>query len=230
MKKKPVVAEVCREWQARVTAEYHSASFTTELLQLLILLGAPYALLHQAHRIVRDELDHAERSFEVFGKVGGEQSQVVMREDTLRSPQYEPSTFGQAFCINLSCFCIGETMAVPLFREMVRRSSDRRVVGLLHRIVEDESRHREFGWELLDWFLEVAPVPSMQLLEKHAALLLHRYREGYGDGVVLAGTELVGAAEEALGLLPRRVYAAVVRETVEQVVLPRFARRGLVIL
>ncbi len=226
---KPVSARVRREWQARVTAEYHSASFATELLHLLIVLGAPYDLIGKAHRIVSDELSHAARSFGVFGQLGGEASLVVMQEESLRSPKFESSTLGQAFCINLSCFCIGETMAVPLFREMVRRSSDERVVGLLRRIVRDESRHREFGWEMLDWFLDVAPMPARQLFELHGAVMLQRYRALYGDGVELPEVEWAGAEDEALGLLPHGVYAAVVRDTVEQVVRPRFARRGLLL-
>jgi hypothetical protein len=218
--------EVRREWRARVVAEYHSAAYTAELLHVLIRLGAPYDLLATAHRIVKDELVHAERSYAVLRAVGGEDDVVALREETLKLPTYAEGLFDQATCVAMQSFCLGETFAVPLFRAMFRKTTYPRAVAVLKRILKDESVHREFGWALLDYLLEVDAARVRAQGEGRLRGFLLDYQQGYG---LMAPGELeqVSAREEAYGLMPRSRYVAVFEETLERVIFPRFSRRGI---
>jgi hypothetical protein len=217
--------EVQREWRARVVAEYHSAAFTAELLHNLLQLGAPYDLLYTAHRIVKDEMIHAERSFALYTLFGGEESAIALREETLVLPRYAAAVFDQVSCVAMHSFCLGETFAVPLFRAMSRGTTHPRAKLLLRRILTDESTHREFGWDLLDFLCETKAERVRELALEHVPRFLDEFAQGYGT--LYEGEERVREAERAYGLMPRAEYVAVFRETVEQVILPRFAKRGI---
>lgn len=218
-------AEVQREWKARVVAEYHSAAFTAELLHKMLQIGAPYDLLYQAHRITKDEMIHAERSFSLYESVGGEESAVTLREDTLTMPRYEARAFDQVACVAMHSFCLGETLAVPLFRAMARKTTKHRAKLLIQRIVKDESTHREFGWALLDYLCEVDANRVRALAATHLPGFIAEFKTGYGT--VPDIPEEVGPAEEAYGLMPRTRYASVFDETMRQVILPRFLKRSI---
>lgn len=217
--------EIRREWRARVSAEYHSAAFTAELLHVLIRLGAPYDLLETAHRIVKDELVHAERSFAMLRAAGGEDQQIALRAESLCLPRYSALPFEQAACVAMSIFCLGETFAVPLFRAMARRTTHPRAAAALRRILKDESVHREFGWQLLDHLLEVDAARVRALAEQHLPTFLAEYELGYG--VPLDAPEVVTAREEPYGLMPRARYVSTFEEALRQVVIPRFTKRGI---
>jgi hypothetical protein len=219
-------AELQREWKARIVAEYHSAAFTAELTHLLIRIGAPYDLLYTAHRIIKDELVHAEKSFSMFQAVGGQEQLVELRDDTLRLPVYSEDTFTQVTCTCLQLFCLGETFAVPLFREMNRRTKYYKAVFVLKRILRDESVHREFGWSLLDHLLERDAEKTKEIAKQHLGSFLRQYQSGYGRDNELV-PERVGANEEPYGLMPRARYVKVFDETLQQVIFPRFAKRGI---
>jgi rubrerythrin len=219
-------AELQREWKARVVAEYHSAAFTAELVHLLIRIGAPYDLLYIAHRIIKDELIHAERSFTMFQALGGQEQLVELRDETLRLPVYSADTFAQVTCTTLQFFCLGETFAVPLFREMARRTKHHKATQVLKRILKDESVHREFGWSLLDYLVEQDSETTKEIARAHLGAFLRQYQQGYGtDHAALP--ERVGPKEEPFGVMPRARYVKVFEEALHQVILPRFAKRGI---
>jgi hypothetical protein len=219
-------SELQREWKARIVAEYHSAAFTAELVYLLIRLGAPYELLYTAHRIIKDELVHAERSFTMFQALGGQEQLVELRDETLRLPVYSSDTFTQVTCTALQLFCLGETFAVPLFREMARRTKHHKATLVLRRILKDESVHREFGWSLLDYLLARDREATQEIASAHVGDFLRQYQQGYGtDNAALP--ESVGPKEEGYGLMPRSSYVKVFNEALHQVILPRFAKRGI---
>lgn len=217
--------ELQREWRARVVAEYHSASFTAELLHLLIQIGAPYDLVYTAHRIVKDELVHAERSFVMLRAVGGEDSMVSLHEETLVLPAYAQTPLEQVICVDMHTFCLGETFAVPLFREMARRTKHPKATSVLKRILRDESVHREFGWALLDHLLERDDAKVKEVASAKLGGFLREFQFGYGT--IREGKERVTSKEEPFGLMPRARYVKVFEETLQQVIFPRFQKRGI---
>lgn len=207
------------EWSRRVVAEYTSAAHTNTLVGWLIEIGASPDLVREGLRIVDDELVHAELSAEVLALAGGGPVPPLPRA-ALRLPRAEP-TEAAVLHWNVEIFCLGETVAVPLFRKMLAGTTQPQARRLLRRIVADEARHRDFGWSLLDALL-AGPWGGEARLRLEAGLpaALARIREAYTGG---AATLPEGARE--WGLLAPAAYGEVLRQVERTWWRPRFAAR-----
>ena len=177
----PPPRAVREEWGRRVVAEYRSAAHTHALVGWMIELGLSPDLIRMGLRIVDDELRHAELSAEVLHAAGGALSQPVDRA-TLVPPRAEP--LDEALTLaNLELFCLGETVAVPLFRRMLLGTTRPVARRVIRTIVADEARHRRFGW-LLHGELTRGEAGSGRRVGVAQMLprLLGRVREAYGLG------------------------------------------------
>ncbi len=190
------------EWGRRVVAEYRSAAATHALVGWLIEVGGSPDLVRDGLRIVDDELRHAELSAEVLAAVGGGPSPAIDRA-TLRPAPSEPVEAGIVRgCVEL--FCLGETVAVPLFRRMLAGATEPIAVSALRRIVADEARHRRFGWDLLDHCRDIMPSAVAGVLAAELPRMKAAVFAAYGEGV---GDEIPGA-DRAWGLIAPAEYRA----------------------
>lgn len=216
---------VQREWLRRIEAEYTSSAHTAELALWLIRLGAPRELIDDALRIVADELDHAELSAAVCA-AAGEQALPTLRRDRLALPMHDERLPERCLHACLEVFCLGETVAVPLFVELRRECTVAVARRALDRILRDEVRHRQFGWDLLEYLLDTYPAlreEALAHLPQAMARIKRRYaragsREGQADG---------DAADRAWGLMAPGLYHQILRATWTTEYKPRFAELGL---
>lgn len=212
---------VRREWTRRVEAEYRSSAHTQHLTLWLIQLAAPRELIDDGLRITADELDHAELSAAVCAEAGSTTAPALRQDDLqLKVP---PGTLEErALFATLEIFCLGETVAVPLFTELRRPCTVPIARAALDRVLKDEVRHRQFGWDLLDYFLERNPAlagVARSFLPGALLRLTQRY------GVTTAGD--VSPAESAWGLMAPARYAEILEATVHKEYEPRFRERAL---
>ena len=206
---------VHQEWARRVAAEYRSAGIAAQVLAWAIQAGLPPALLHTATRIVTDELEHARRSHEVLGALGGAEEPVPLAAPDLEVAGPFPHTLVRAFCL-------GETFAVPYFAAMRRGTTHPEARAVIEQILADEATHRAFGWDTLDALLALDP--SIQpALRAAMPALLHDLR-GYADP---PPAPPLSAEERACGLLDHTEYAALYATTWAEDVRPRLVARGL---
>src|SRR4051794_32589669 len=142
------LARVRHEWRARIAAEYTSAAITQHLVLWLIQAGAPPDLIDAGLVIVADELVHSRMSHEVYVAAGGTAPPAIDREQlglARRSPHLELDILRVAVRV----FCLGETVAVPLFSHLRAGTTEPIARAALDRILVDEVRHRDFGWDML---------------------------------------------------------------------------------
>jgi hypothetical protein len=66
--------------------------------------------------------------------------------------------------VAVEIFCLGATLAVPLFRDLREGCSVPVARRALDRILRDEVRHRDFGWTLLDWLLDQPMAEALRAL------------------------------------------------------------------
>ncbi len=198
-----VASEAVRaEWGRRVVAEYRSAATTHALVGWLIEVGASPDLVRDGLRVVDDELRHAELSAGVFAAAGGRPSPAIDRA-TLRPARVEPVEHSIVrACVE--CFCLGETVAVPLFRRMLAGASEPVAVSTLRRIVADEARHRRFGWELLDHCRDIMPSAVDSVLQAELPRMKAAVFAAYGEGV----GDVIPEADRAWGLIAPAEYRA----------------------
>ena len=224
---------VAAEWRRRIVAEYGSAAITQHLVLWLIQMGASPDLVRDGLRIVGDELSHAELSREVWQAAGGAGAPTLDR-DALGLTRRHPTLELDVGAVIGRVFCLGETVAVPLFQNLRRGATVPVSRRALDRILRDEVRHRDFGWTALEWLLEQPGGEQIRaLIEGSLGRWLAELERSYGDDLVaaLSGagaavTEL-SAADRAWGLAPATEYAAVLRRAVERDFRPRFARLGI---
>lgn len=216
------------EWRARIAAEYTSAAITQHLTLWLIQVGAPPDLIDAGLAIVADELAHSRLSHEVYTAAGGTQP-----------PNIDQGSLGLAgdgslddiLRIAVRVFCLGETVAVPLFSHLRAPCTEPVAKAALDRILRDEVRHRDFGWDLLDWLSTVMPDASTRVT---AALpeMMRELERSYGTGNEVVARDAAGMgsmtdAERAWGLAPPREYAQILARAIEHDFRPRFEARDV---
>ncbi len=215
------------EWLRRVEAEYTSAAVTQHLVLWLLQLGASPDLVRDGLRIVDDELSHAELS-QAVAQAAGSQARPALVQERLgltRVPT-RPLHEDVARCA-VDVFCLGETVAVPLFSAMRGPCTVPAAREALERIVRDEVRHRDFGWSLLDWLLQTYGEPMRAFVVSQLPTMIDRVRRNYGQADVPARVGEPVVEDEAWGLLPSPRYAEILARCIERDYRPRFARVGI---
>ncbi len=215
------------EWAARVHAEYQSCALTQHLTLWLIQMGASPDLVRDGLRIAEDELTHAELSHATLAAAGGALTAPIPRDQLgLRRTPGAPLE-ADVLRVGVRAFCLGETVAVPLFTALRRDCTAPTAREALDRVLRDEVRHRDFGWTLLDWLLDTAPDPDAVVAAVQASLpdMFAELRGLYaGPG---ADATPISAAERAWGLMDAAAYADVLATTYERQYVPWFAERGV---
>lgn len=222
----PASERVGVEWRRRTEAEYTSAAITQHLALWLIQIGASPDLIRAGLVIVDDELVHAELSHAAAVAAGSQAPPQLTRErlGLARTPGEPLERDILRACVR--SFCVGETLAVPLFAAMRERCAVPVARACLDRVLLDEVRHREFGWTLIEWLFEACPMG--QDLRALAQRELPPYLESRGR-LYTAARELAPMTDEerAWGLLPHPRYGEIWRRAIERDFRPRFARVGV---
>ncbi len=231
----PVVAAgrdaevISAEWRRRTESEYTSAAIAQQVTLWLIQLGAPPDLIRDGLGVVADELAHSELSAAVADSAGG----------TAGAPEIDPGALvlddggDRATALVSSIlrfFCIGETLAVPLFGMLRRRCSVPVALRALDQVLRDETRHRQFGWDVLDWTLLVGGLSVRDALAELAPVMLNEVASAYA--AVDNGAETEAAMSPnvlAWGLAPASDYFSTVSTALAGDVLPRLLARGVLI-
>ena len=218
------------EWLRRVEAEYRSAAITQHLTLWLMQIGASPDLVRLGLRIASDELAHAELSHATYARAGGRELPRIARE-TLGLVRHDAEPLEHDVArVGLEVFCLGETVAVPLFKELRERCVVPVARRALDRVLRDEVRHRDFGWTLVPALLEL-PDPAMAasiraLVERVLPSAFARLRAVYAPEAARSKTRVTDD-ERAWGLLPPARYGEILHRTVERDWVPRFARIGI---
>lgn len=218
---------VREEWLQRVQAEYTSAAITQHLGLWLIQVAASPDLIKSALRIVGDEMAHARLSHTTYVRAGGTNAPALEREHLGLVRNARQPLEADIARTGLSVFCLGETVAVPLFRRLREGTTVPVARRALDRILRDEVRHRDFGWLLLDWLLEQPYADNIRALA-HDELpeMFAAVARNYSVNRKNPATD-IEKEDRAWGLMPPAEYASAVWRTVERDWIPRFAARGI---
>ncbi len=205
-------------------AEYRFAAITQELSLWLIRIAASPDLIKDGLRIVTDELKHAELSHAVYVNGGGSEPPQIVRETLGITAPRRSSAEQDVLCAGVEVFCLGETVAVRLFRELRSRCTVPSARRALDRILRDEVRHRDFGWALLEWLSETPMGPELvALARRELPAMFRRLRASYAPRGAQQETS-ISDDDRAWGLMPTARYGEILQNTLERDYAPRFAR------
>jgi hypothetical protein len=224
---RPPASEAVREeWLRRVEAEYRSAAIAQHLTLWLIQIGASPDLVRAGMRIAKDEITHAEMSHRVYRDAGGDGGPRLVRETLELARRVGDPLEHDVARVTVEIFCLGETVAVPLFKELRAPCTVPSARRTLDRVLRDEVRHRDFGWLTLGWLMEHPLAADLRaIVDAELPRWFARLRASYApEG---AKERPVSAAERAWGLMPLGLYRAAVVKTFARDWEPRFARQGI---
>jgi hypothetical protein len=213
------------EWLRRVEAEYRSAALTQHLGHWLLQAGASPDLVGSTLRIVGDELTHSELSHLVYRAAGGTGSPRIDRTGLeLRRTPVVPLEHDLVL-VAVEMFCLGETAAVRLFSRMRSGCDVPPARRALDRILRDEVFHRDFGWTLLEWMLELPDAPMYRsIVEARLPAMIEGLRRNYVvDDAGPPGITGAAEADRRWGLIPFALYREAIDETLARDLRPRFA-------
>lgn len=219
---------VAAEWQRRIEAEYRSLATTQHLTLWLIQAGASPDLIRLGLRIAADELLHAELSHQIYRAAGGQALLQLPRAELGLLPVAGAELESSLLQHGVELFCLGETVAVPLFSALRRRTTVDEVHRVLSRILRDEVAHRDFGWTLLAWLLAGPQGQALrQELSAQLPAMLERLWQSYAPAETATGPAELTDEEHAWGLMAPSRYAVVLSRCYQRDLLPRFARLGI---
>jgi hypothetical protein len=191
----------------------------------LIQIGASPDLVRAGLRIAGDEIVHAEMSHRVFLAAGGQGSPHLVRETLSLQRDDGASLESDVTAAAVEIFCLGETVAVPLFKELRERCSVPIARRTLDRVLKDEVRHRDFGWTLLEWLMSHSSAGELRaLVVRELPRYFARLRAAYAPAE--SGVPPTTDAERAWGLMPVSLYRASLQKAAVRDWIPRFERLG----
>lgn len=219
----PTSSVVLGTWADRVQAEYATGAAATQLALWLMQIGASPDLIVAGLRAAEEEIDHAARSFEIC-KLAGLSSPRVIPRESLGLPRNPAAPLEHDIVRGcLRVFCVGETYAVEILREMREVCTFDPAAAVIDTLLADEVNHRHYGFDVLRWMLEHHDDSRtlIRLVREELPQILEDLRATFGRD---AGPH-VGPVENAWGVLSWQRYAEVL-DRVCASALPHHFRRA----
>jgi hypothetical protein len=205
-------AALAESWLESARFEHASiASFARLTLQLLAH-AAPANLIAASLAAAQDEAVHARLCFALGSRLAG--SALGPAELPVMGA-LEACTLAELAAASVAEGCIGETTAALLAAAERDAATDPATRGALERIADDEARHAELSWRIVQWALRAGGRPVAQAVARAFA---EAERSAVAAGVDAPGLDV--AAWHAQGRLTAAERAAVVSATLRDVVVP----------
>lgn len=216
-------------WGRRIAHEHRSAAVFSRLLPQLMEAGAPLEFKTVVLRMSMDELRHAALCAAVVEALGGE-SVAETELATQPLPQHAGTHPVERALRNVTfASCLSETVSVGLLTAEKEEIAEPLIAGVVEQLRADEVLHARFGWVYLGltW-----PRLDATQRERFADWL----RVGFGhlerkmlENMPIGGqpTDEVCEAAAKLGVLDAMEAREILRDTLGQVILPRFEEHGI---
>lgn len=197
-------------WLSQTAAEYASAAVSSEFSLWLCQNGASPELICQCLDIAKDEIAHATLAYGA-AVAAGHTGPLIGNHSLLGSPTPFIEPRKNLLDVMLRFFCLGETLAVPLFAAMKKRAREQAARAAYARIIVDEPRHSEFGWVALAWMHANWPEVGYWINDCFSNSLRQLAREYY---CLDEYTPELTQTELGWGMLPRLDYAVIFEKTI----------------
>ncbi len=161
-------------WREEARMEHASIAAFARLSLQLLALGAPPALVRDAHQAAMEEVDHAQIAFSLASAYGGAPLGPGRLEEAASSSQ-ERATLVTLVEETLLDGCVGETVAAVEAACAAEAATDVTIADALRAIAADETSHAELGFRIVAWAVkqakdDVSPVIARALAELRSAI------------------------------------------------------------
>jgi hypothetical protein len=219
----PVRARLAEIWTQRSAAEAGVAVYVRAVGEDLAGAGAHPSVLSMAAQLREDEQVHARMCLEVAERYA---SHTLEKPNPVRAEFRPLDGVPQPMRATLRVVgmnCIGETLAAAWMEASLRATQAPWLRTWVHRHFGDEVRHAQLGWAHLG---TANVTPSMRAqIGVWVAPLLRANLASWLSEVNSDGASSLGHADH--GILPYSETARIVREAIEEMILPGFERVGV---
>jgi hypothetical protein len=205
-------------WSGLARGEYAAIGLFAEIAAGLTFVGAPLDFVYAATQVSADETRHAEHCLRMATLCAGCDPRVDIDAQGMHATlaplvDVEEVDFAMVHHVALS-----ETLAVALLTACQRRARDRLSRTLLTALLADEVHHARFGWYYAAYRSPQWTLAERQALADRTAEFVLSVEEGFWMGRDAPASSAVSA--RALGILDSKTQRAVIRDTMENEVVP----------
>lgn len=148
-----IAAALTDAWLLDARAETSAISAFVALARDLSAAGAPAHLVAAALDAAEDEIDHAHRCAALAERYAGLRFQPVVAEIAPASDETSEERLARLAVESWLDGCLGEGAAAQSARRAAAGASDAWAQQAQAAIAEDEQRHADLGWAIVDWSL-----------------------------------------------------------------------------
>lgn len=209
-------------WRGRMVNEHASSRVFAQLLAQVMRAELSADLQAACLEMAQDELRHARQCAGVLLSMGVSPIAELPALDDLPPHEDAQSALEVVLRNVMSICCLSETVAVALI-DAERRALDANPLGgVLKRILADEVKHARFGWTL---YAEVSLDDGLRdrLSDYLGCALQHLVAHELAH----LSPVCAPADAQALGACDGTLAREILHTTIEEVILPGFARHGI---
>jgi hypothetical protein len=215
----------CKAQTMLATGEYEAVDLFSRIAAGMVVNGVPIDLVAAATRVATDEIRHCDYAFRMAALCGGADVDIEMRRGRAQARWSTSLDLETLDHMMIEIPAIGEGLACALLAASRDRASDPVARPLFTSILGDEVHHTRLGWYYLAWRAPQWSVAERQRIADRAGEVVVDVEKRFWWGRdAPAGSR---KAARALGVLESIGQRAVIRQIMEEEIVPALDQLGL---
>jgi hypothetical protein len=221
----PALALATEAQTALAYGEYTAVDLFARLASAMSLHGVPLDFVLAATQIPNDEARHADYAMHMAELMAGAPIELQVDRKAIAKAWKKPCELEDLDHALIVMSAIGETLAAALIHACGVLASDRVVKTMFRSIAGDEVHHARLGWYYLSWRAPQWSRPELQRAADAAARMVVNVEVDFWQGRdAPRGSK---KAARALGVLDTKAQRKVIRDVMENEILPGLDAFGL---
>jgi hypothetical protein len=222
---KPALALACNAQTMLATGEYEAVDLFSRIAAGMVDNGVPIDLIAAATRAATDEIRHCDYAFRLAALCGGGEVAIEMRKGRALARWGRTLDLETLDGMVIEIPAIGEALACALLAASRDRASDPVVRPFFTSILGDEVHHTRLGWYYLAWRApQWSRAERQRAADRAGEVIVDIEKRFWWGRDAPAGSR---KAARALGVLESIGQRAVIRQIMEEEIIPALDELGL---
>ncbi len=204
--------------------EYAAIGLFAELAAGLSFTGAPLDFIHAATVVSGDEARHAEYCVRMATLCHGAEVPIEVAANDLHASLAPLVNIEEVDFAMLQLVAFSETLATGLLAECQRRAKDRLSRALFRALISDEVHHARLGWYYAAYRSPQWSLAERQRLADRVSGFVVEVERQFWVG--RDAPPAAAASARALGILDSKAQRAVIRDVMENEIVPALDALG----
>ncbi|HVW30185.1 MAG TPA: ferritin-like domain-containing protein, partial [Polyangiaceae bacterium] len=218
--------ELAGDAHARLAeGEYHAVGLFGRISSGIAMVPAPFDIVAASTRISSDEIRHADYCTRFASLCTGHEVTLAVDRGALAAAAPALPDLNEADFLVAKYAATGETLAAALLLACRKRAKDPLARALFSSLLGDEVAHARFGWYYLAWRAPRWTQTERQIVADHLGEFVASIERALWFGRDAPAS--ARAAADALGVLDSESQREVVRQVMEEEIVPGLDALGL---